>query len=511
MWEDESRGDDLNWRRAALAGDSAGPGVDVPNPPTPGPVDGTRPFGLGDDTQLGGPPSDLGGGLSSWAASPGPSNTGMGSSLPPLSQPGSTGQYHQSAPASPGSPPDPSSGHGGFDPGVGGTTSQQAVPGRAGGWGSVGQRGADLEEVATWHGSNPVPSSLSGASGGAPAVPGFDRAGAPPVDAFPGVDEQFGARRPDPTTQAPRPVPDASGRPGAAGGFDTRWGQAEPGPFQENEFDAGGHLPGDDHGGSGRGLLIPLALLAVAALAGVGWWFLRGPGAGDEVASEGDATESVDTTVAAPAAEEQTTTTEVTQASPQVDEPTLLMPEAEQGPLQEGTQYAIELLGAPAGSTLEVVVDDRPQGSAGEILPVLLLPAGRHKIEVAITAPDGTNDLSTPVEVYVLGADRPTGYTANLASIDIVNEGWAYALQRYDEYRAAGHDGLQLQPLTEGYYNIFVPGMGEDADTVIAYCEQFGLAYPTDCFAKYYEAAAGATDSGTGDTADDGGADDMDG
>ena len=221
------------------------------------------------------------------------------------------------------------------------------------------------------------------------------------------------------------------------------------------------------------------------------------PEAGVSTDEETEATALEDTAPAAdvPAAEPE----------PVVDEPTLFFDEAQTAPLQEGETYSIDLVGEPEGSLLQVIVDERPQGSPDAVLPDLILPAGRHSLYIQIT--NGAEvSSSTPVDVYVLGPEPVLGYRANLSSVDIQTEGWAEAIRQFDEYRAAGHEGLQLAPLTPGYWNIFVGGLGEDrsdASGVTEYCENFGLEVPIDCFGDYYEpTGAGASGGATDDTTD---------
>ncbi len=188
---------------------------------------------------------------------------------------------------------------------------------------------------------------------------------------------------------------------------------------------------------------------------------------------------------------------------PVVDVPTLFFDEAQAAPLQQGQTYSIDLVGEPEGSLLQVVVDDIPQGQPDAVLPDLILPAGRHSLYIQIS--NGAEvSQSTPVDVYVLGPEPAKGFRANLSSVDIQNEGWAEAIRQFDEYRAAGHEGLQLAPLSPGYWNIFVGGLGEDSAAVQTYCESFSLAVPDQCFGAYYEPTGGATDGtatdGTTDT-----------
>ena len=255
------------------------------------------------------------------------------------------------------------------------------------------------------------------------------------------------------------------------------------------------------------GLAMALVVLAGVAVA---WWLTRGDGTADQTA-DGLTTDTTAATGGVTAADEATAGTEaMAESGPIVDEPTLLFEEAQLGPLDRSSTYGIDLAGVPEGALLQVVVDDIPQGQPDTVLPDLILPAGRHTIHIAITnGAEVTN--STPVEVYVLGDPPPAGYLANLASVDIQNEGWAEAIRRFDEFRAAGHGSLQMLPLTEGYWNIYVGELGNDATAVDAYCESFQLSVPDQCFPKLFDpadytppaptgagAAAGTTDTTTG-------------
>ncbi len=229
------------------------------------------------------------------------------------------------------------------------------------------------------------------------------------------------------------------------------------------------------------GLAVGLVLLAGVAVA----LFLTTGG-------DDDATEATDAeVVATPEATQDTTaaTDQAAAAEPQVDEPTLFFDDAQTGPLQQGQTYSIDLVGEPEGSLLQVVVDDIPQGTPESQLPDLILPAGRHSLYIQISNGAETA-TSTAVEVYVLGDLPPVGFRANLSSVSIQDEGWVEALRQFDEFRAAGHEALQLYPLSEGYWNVFVAGLGEERASAQAYCESFGLAIPDQCFPTYYDGSA---------------------
>lgn len=252
-------------------------------------------------------------------------------------------------------------------------------------------------------------------------------------------------------------------------------------------------------------MLLGLAgLLVVLVGVGVAYVLTRGgdDGAGGEVAAEDGAAEDV------PAAEtlEDTAAPEpdVTAVpEPVVDEPTLVFEQAQTGPLQQGETHSIDLIGEPPESLLQVVVDGLPQGEPATQLPDLILPAGRHSLFIQIAnGPEQTT--STPVEVYVLGDLPAQGYRANLSSVDMQTEGWVEAIRQFDEYRAAGHEGLEMAPLVPGYWNIFVGGLGEESTGALSYCESFGLVIPDQCFGAYYEGSAEAPATTVAETTEDG-------
>ena len=254
--------------------------------------------------------------------------------------------------------------------------------------------------------------------------------------------------------------------------------------------------------------LLLAAALGLVVLVGVGvaFWLTRG---GDETTS----TESADPASAVETeteteAETTADTTDVTEApvaeaDPVLEVPNLFFEQAEAAPLVQGETYSIDLVGEPEGSLLQVIVDEIPQGEPDALLPDLILPAGRHSLRVEIT--NGAEvSSSTQVEVYVLGEPPVQGFRANLSSVDMQTEGWTEAIRQFDEYRAAGHENLQLSPITPGYWNIFVPGFGEDSQAPLDYCETFGLAVPDDCFAPFTEGsgAAPAAEEPAEDTTD---------
>jgi hypothetical protein len=289
--------------------------------------------------------------------------------------------------------------------------------------------------------------------------------------------------QPPPSKQVAGPAPrvDAA-RP--AHGFDN-------GPVEDDadEIDAG----------RGTGLLLVVGLFALLAGLGGFWLLTRGSDDDQSVATD-DTTENSSEN---PAGASISETGEVADSATQLGaaetgvegadtgqtytEPTLLFPAAD-GPLERFTTYEIELAAAPEEALLQVVVDGILQGTPAETLPNLILPEGRHTIEISMLEGEVETGRSNPVEIYVYGDEPPAGYTANLSSVNIADEGWSEALRRYDVFREAGHDNAMLLPLVDGYWNILVPGFGSDVGAVEAYCGSFNLAFPDDCFARNYTA-----------------------
>lgn len=234
-------------------------------------------------------------------------------------------------------------------------------------------------------------------------------------------------------------------------------------------------------------LLLGMALaLVVLVGVAVAWVLSQDDSAptGETAAEQTDQDQAGDATALEDAAPPQVTAP----PEPEVDEPTLFFDDAAAGPLLAGEKYSIDLVGEPEGSMLQVVVDELPQGNPATVVPDLILPEGRHTIYVQITN-GGDSTASTPVEVYVLGEPPVQGYRANLASVDKVTEGWAEAVNRFDGFAAAGHEGLKLYPISDGYWNIFVGGLGEERSAANEYCETFGLEVPNECFGAYLDPA----------------------
>lgn len=348
--------------------------------------------------------------------------------------------------------------------------------------------------------------AYEGFDGGAPgAAAGY----APPADparpmnagghvAEPGTGGTGGVGYGAPGPQGPRqagPRPGVPGPDGHSSGADGRpRGGARRERAQDTEFKFADNRPRQRPKEPNR-FLLALGLGAVLLLgAAAAWYFTRDSGDTDVAADEAGQVVTDTTVTTEPATPEATVAPE-----PLVNEPTLFFEAATSGPLREGETYSIDLVGEPEGSLLQVVVDDIRQGEPDVLLPDLILPAGRHRIFIEMT--NGTEvSQSTAVDLFVLGPPSPQGFAANLSSVDMQTEGWAEAIRRFDEYRAAGHESVQIRPISPGYYNIFVAGFGEDRSAAVAYCESFNLAVPDQCFPTYHESTASDTASTTEST-----------
>ena len=237
--------------------------------------------------------------------------------------------------------------------------------------------------------------------------------------------------------------------------------------------------------------MIPVAaLLGVLALAAGYWVFVRNNDDSATFAADSDdlAADLVEEDLEGDAATDAGSTGSADPAAPTVlsDSPVLTLEGAADGPLEVETQYEMSIEGVPNGSDYLVVVDDIPQEPALDYLPVLILPEGRHTISVTVTS-GGQTANTNPVEVYVLAPGLTATHRANLSSVSIADQGWAEALKQFDEFRAAGHENLMLSPsdpypsLLPGFWNIYVAGFGDHA-AATAYCEQFELSIPDQCY-----------------------------
>ncbi len=240
--------------------------------------------------------------------------------------------------------------------------------------------------------------------------------------------------------------------------------------------------------------MIPVAaLLGILALAAGYFLFVQGDDDSATFAAESDdlAADLVEDDLEADPADPADDTTDSSTADPAApaalsDSPVLTLQGAADGPLEVETKYEMTIDGVPAGSQYLVVVDDIPQEPALDYLPVLILPEGRHTISVTVTSGAQTADTNA-VDVYVLAPELTATYRANLSSVNIAEQGWAEAMKQFDEFRAAGHENLLLSPsdpypsLLPGFWNLYVAGFADAAEAT-AYCEQFELAIPEECF-----------------------------
>ncbi len=278
-----------------------------------------------------------------------------------------------------------------------------------------------------------------------------------------------------------QPVPMGGHRPGAPGGQAPR----QPGRAQLEL------APALQVEQARSRWMVPLAaLLGVLALAAGYWVFVRSNDDSATFAADSDdlAADLVEDDLEGDPAADAGTSGSNDPSAPAVlsDSPVLTLDGAADGPLQVETQYEMTLEGVPNDSEYLVVVDDIPQEPALDYLPVLILPEGRHTIFVTVTSGGRTADTNS-VEVYVLAPELTATHRANLSSVSVADQGWAEALRQFDEFRAAGHENLMLSPsdpypsLLPGFWNIYVAGFADGA-AATAYCEQFELAIPNECF-----------------------------
>lgn len=162
------------------------------------------------------------------------------------------------------------------------------------------------------------------------------------------------------------------------------------------------------------------------------------------------------------------------------------------GPLDVGQSYDLEIAGDD-DAQYEVLVDGEPVAGPAP-LPLRFAPevAGRQALTVRATRGDAVVE-SEPIELYVIGELPDPGYRANLASLTDDAANWSTTLQRYDSFVAEGHTDLELLPssrfasLTPGFWNLYVPGFGDERDDGVAYCDEFGLAVPDECFVTFFD------------------------
>ncbi|MEZ5411186.1 MAG: protein kinase [Acidimicrobiales bacterium] len=232
--------------------------------------------------------------------------------------------------------------------------------------------------------------------------------------------------------------------------------------------------------------LVVAAVLVAVGVGGAALWTARS-GADDTPGGPGGSTQvSSGTGTTDPAAQTGTT-------------PVLNLAQAGYGPLDVNVAYPISVSGGPAGATYQLLVDDAPVGEAGATLEAFTpQSAGRHA--VAVRAATGADTVtSEPVQIYVIGPVPAAGFRANLQSVASTPENWPKVLASFDELKRAGHTDLLLLPsdrfasLTPGYWNLFVAGFGDDREAAAAYCAQFQLEIPTQCYVGRFDPGGGGT------------------
>ncbi|MEL7157593.1 MAG: serine/threonine-protein kinase [Actinomycetota bacterium] len=171
-----------------------------------------------------------------------------------------------------------------------------------------------------------------------------------------------------------------------------------------------------------------------------------------------------------------------------VPEVTFTFPDARTGPLDRGETYDLVIGGGDDETRFELLLDGRSiEGPAAAITSFSPDGGGRHALVVRSTRGDDVA-VTDAVEFYVIGDLPPPGYRANLASLTADPENWPSTLERFDELVDEGHIGLEILPssrfpaLRPGFWNLYVPGFGQDRQAGLDYCGEFGLAVPNDCF-----------------------------
>jgi serine/threonine protein kinase len=171
---------------------------------------------------------------------------------------------------------------------------------------------------------------------------------------------------------------------------------------------------------------------------------------------------------------------------------TAMVESAAEGPVAAGSELEIILGGASEEALFRPVIDGLATGVSGPDVPTVVLEPGRHSIAVEVTTGDDF-EVTEPIEVYAIGEPPGSGYRANLASVSVDDQGWPATLETFDRLVAAGHSGLEILRSDEynqqapGYWNLFVPGFGDDPAAAEAYCAQYDLAIPSQCFAGYFD------------------------
>jgi hypothetical protein len=170
----------------------------------------------------------------------------------------------------------------------------------------------------------------------------------------------------------------------------------------------------------------------------------------------------------------------------------LEFPAGSTGPLDVGESYGLAVEGGDESSLYRLVVDGQATGEPTSELEPWIAAAGRHSVAVEVTRGDVV-EVTNTVEVYTIGTLPPAGLRVNLGSVMAEPDEWSTALRRFDELFEGGHLGLELLPsdrfpsLSPDYWNLYVPGFGEDRAGANAYCEQFSLAVPDECFVSFFD------------------------
>lgn len=265
--------------------------------------------------------------------------------------------------------------------------------------------------------------------------------------------------------------------------------------------------PGRDGGGPSRSrnqarkpndgpkALIGIGIAAVLLIGAGVYFFTRGSDGDDSsleaIQSEDTAGEGTEGAVSS--APQQTT---LEPEAPAATPPVVVFDEAAIGPIQAETEYAVSVSGGPQSAMYRLLVDGEPQAEPAAELPPASFAPGRHLLVIEITSPEGDHSTD-PVLVYAVGGIPEPSYRANLSSVNVEEEGWAEAVRQFDEFVAAGHTDLELMPsdwfpsLLPGYWNLFIDGFA-NADEALAYCAEFELAVPDECFAVHFDPDAPA-------------------
>lgn len=241
----------------------------------------------------------------------------------------------------------------------------------------------------------------------------------------------------------------------AAGYVPTRTFDGEPPPARNGPVPGGVGRPSPKRKRR-RGLAVLLGLMVVVALGGAGFLVL-------------------------------------TRAEGALEPLTFSFLEGLSGPLDADISYDLIVGGTDGDAGYRLLVDGEPTGPTGPTLESFT-PAtgGRHSVAVEVTRGD-VIEVTDVIEVYVIGELPPAGYRANLGSVTADPANWTSAINRYDELIEIGHADLELLPssrfatLTPGFWNLYVPGFGDDRVAAENYCLQFGLEIPNGCFASRFD------------------------